>query len=364
MKIDFANLQMQYQKYKKEIDDRIGKVLNSSKYIMGPEIGELEETLSSFTGAEYCISCGSGTDALILALKGIDIKPGDEIITTPFTFIATAEIISLLGAIPVFVDIEEGTYNIDVTLIEEKITKRTKAIIPVSLYGQPSDMDEINRLAKEYDLKVIEDAAQSFGATYKGKRSCNLSDVGCTSFFPAKPFGCYGDGGAVFTSDDELADKIKSIRVHGQTKRYFHRYIGFNARMDTVQAAVLLAKFPHYKEEIGLRQKVAEKYNFLFKEKGADLILPKVKPGRTSVWAQYSVRIKKREYLREKLKKSGIPTAVHYPKPLHLQEAFKYLGYKEGEFPVSEKVSKEIMSLPMNPFLTDSEIEYIVNNFN
>jgi UDP-2-acetamido-2-deoxy-ribo-hexuluronate aminotransferase len=225
-------------------------------------------------------------------------------------------------------------------------------------------MDEINRLAKEYDLKVIEDAAQSFGATYKGKRSCNLSDVGCTSFFPAKPFGCYGDGGAVFTSDDELADKIKSIRVHGQTKRYFHRYIGFNARMDTVQAAVLLAKFPHYKEEIGLRQKVAEKYNFLFKEKGADLILPKVKPGRTSVWAQYSVRIKKREYLREKLKKSGIPTAVHYPKPLHLQEAFKYLGYKEGEFPVSEKVSKEIMSLPMNPFLTDSEIEYIVNNFN
>ncbi len=356
MKIDFANLQLQYQKYKKEIDENIQKVLNKSNYIMGEEISILEEKLSKFCGAKYAIACGSGTDALLLALLALDIKPGDEIITTPFTFIATAETIALLHAKPVFVDIDETTYNIDPAKIEEKITEKTKAIIPVSLYGQPSDMEEINKIAKKYNLKVIEDAAQSFGATYKDKRSCNLSDIGCTSFFPAKPLGCYGDGGAVFTNDENLAVKMKQLRVHGQDRRYHHKYIGMGARLDTIQAAVLLAKLPHYEKEIELRNEVADRYTSLLKD---SVITPKIKEDRTSVWAQYSIRVKNRDTLQNKLKENSIPTAVHYPMPLHMQECFKYLGYKEGDFPIAEKISKEIMSLPMNPFLTKKEIECI-----
>ena len=362
MRIDFANLQLQYQKYKKDIDKRIENVLLSSRYIMGSEIPELEEKLSEFTESENCLLCGSGTDALILALKSIGIKPGDEVITTPFTFIATAEIISFLGAVPVFVDIDESTYNINVNLIEEKITDKTRAIIPVSLYGQPSDMDEINLLAEKNGLIVIEDAAQSFGATYKEKKSCNLSEIGCTSFFPAKPLGCYGDGGAVFTGNKELAEKIKSLRVHGQTKRYHHKYIGFNGRMDTIQAAVLLAKLPFYDEEIRLRQNVAEQYISKISSKSKDIILPFVKPDRTTVWAQFSIRVNSRDLLQESLKKAGIPTAIHYPKPLHLQEAFKNLGYEKGDFPVAERVSETILSLPMNPFLTENEIDYIAEH--
>ena len=360
MKIDFANLQLQYRKYKDEIDKNIQKVLDKSNYIMGEEIALLEDKLSNFCGAKYAIGCGSGTDALLLALLAIDIKPGDEVITTPFTFIATAETIALLGAKPVFVDIKEDSYNIDASLIEEKITNKTKAIIPVSLYGQPCDMDEINNIASKYNLTVIEDAAQSFGAYYKDKRSCNLSTIGCTSFFPAKPLGCYGDGGAVFTSDENLALKIKQLRVHGQDRRYHHKYIGMGARLDTIQAAVLLAKLPHYEEEIKLREKVALKYSEKLKDTG--VITPKIKNDRSSVWAQYSIRVKNRDALQTYLKEKGIPTAVHYPMPLHMQECFSYLNYKEGDFPISEKISKEIMSLPMNPFLTDEEIEYIVNS--
>ncbi len=360
MKIDFANLQLQYRKYKDEIDKNIQKVLDKSNYIMGEEIALLEEKLSDFCGAEYAIGCGSGTDALLLALLAIDIKPEDEVITTPFTFIATAETIALLGAKPVFVDIREDSYNIDASLIEEKITDRTKAIIPVSLYGQPCDMDEINAIASKYNLTVIEDAAQSFGAYYKNKRSCNLSKIGCTSFFPAKPLGCYGDGGAVFTSDEDLALKIKQLRVHGQDRRYHHKYIGMGARLDTIQAAVLLAKLPHYEEEIKLREKVALKYSEKLKD--THVITPKIKNDRNSVWAQYSIRVKNRDVLQKYLKEKGIPTAVHYPMPLHMQECFSYLNYKEGDFPISEKISKEIMSLPMNPFLTDEEIEYIVDS--
>jgi UDP-2-acetamido-2-deoxy-ribo-hexuluronate aminotransferase len=357
MNIDFANLKIAYQAHQDAFENAMQKVLTSAAYIMGPEIEELECELSAFTGVEYAISCSSGTDALLLAMMALNIQPGDEIITTPFTFIATAETIALLGAKPVFVDIDKDTYNIDPRQIEAKITDKTKAIIPISLYGQVSDMDEINAIAKKHNLSVIEDAAQSFGATYKGKKSCNLSSIACTSFFPAKPLGCFGDGGAVFTNNKGLAEKIKSLRVHGQTKRYTHKYIGIGGRLDTLQAAVLLVKLKHYEEDVKMRQQVAERYNDLLKDL---LPVPHVKEYNTSVWAQYSIRIASRDLVQQKLKEKGIPTAVHYPSPLHLQECFEYLGYKTGDFPISEKVSQEIISLPMNPYLTQNEQKYIV----
>ena len=356
MKVDFANLNLQYKLYKDEIDTAIHRVLDESRYIMGPQVQELENELAAFTGAGHCIVCSSGTDALQLALMALDIGPGDEVITTPFTFIATAEMIAHIGAKPVFVDIDETTYNLDPTLIEQAITDRTKAIMPVSLYGQPADMDEINALAAGRDLAVIEDAAQSFGAVYKGRKSCNLSEFGCTSFFPAKPLGCYGDGGAVFTNNDEAAAKIRSLRVHGQNQRYKHKYLGIGARMDTIQAAILLAKFRHYPDEIKKRQEVAAVYTELLK---SHVVTPVIMDDRTSVWAQYSIRVKERGRVQEKLKNAGIPTAVHYPMPLHLQECFRYLGLGPGDFPVAEMVSEEIMSLPMNPFLTTENMEYV-----
>lgn len=356
MKIDFANLTKAYLEHKEEFDQEIGKVIHDANYIMGKPIQELEESLQAFSGAKYAISCSSGTDALLLVLMALDIQPGDEVITTPFTFIATAEMIAFLKATPVFVDIDETTYNMDVSKIEEKITSRTKAIMPVALYGQVSDMDKINALAKKYSLAVIEDAAQSFGATYKGKRSCNLSEFGCTSFFPAKPLGCFGDGGAVFTSNEEMAEKIKSLRLHGQTKRYHHKYIGIGGRLDTLQAAVLNVKLKYYDRDIQNRQKVADLYNSYLKD---FINTPQISPENTSVWAQYSIRVSDRDNIQRLLKDNGIPTAVHYPKPLHFQECFAYLNHKEGDFPIAERVSKEIMSLPMNPFLTEEEISYI-----
>ena len=359
MKIDFANLNLQYKLYKKEIDTAIHKVLDSSRYILGPQVSELEQKLAGFTGALHCITCSSGTDALQLALMALDIGPGDEVITTPFTFIATAEMIARVGARPVFVDIDEITYNIDPGLIEKAITDKTRAVMPVALFGQPADMDEINALGDKHKIHVIEDAAQSFGASFKKMLSCNLSEMGCTSFFPAKPLGCYGDGGAVFTSSYELAAKINSLRVHGQGKRYNHKYLGIGARMDTIQAAVLLAKLRHYPEEIKKRGEVAENYTRLLNDVA---ITPKVKNDRTSVWAQYSIRLKNRGKVQEALKQAGIPTAVHYPMPLHLQECFSYLGYGPGDFPVAEMVSEEIMSLPMNPFLTREEQEYVCDS--
>jgi UDP-2-acetamido-2-deoxy-ribo-hexuluronate aminotransferase len=361
MKIDFANLKRQYHRYKDEIDEAVAGVIESAHFIMGPDVQALEEELCEFTGAKHAITCSSGTDALLLAMMALDIGPGDEVITTPFTFIATAETIAFLGAKPVFVDIDETTYNIDVSKIEAVITDKTRAIVPVSLYGQPADMDEINTIAKRHGLKVIEDAAQSFGATYRGKCSCNLSDIGCTSFFPAKPLGCFGDGGAVFTNDDNLAEKIRSLRIHGQIERYRHKYIGMGGRLDAVQAAVLRVKLRYYPDDLKKRQDVAEKYKLPLNTQHSTLILPKIKPDRTSAWAQYSIRYKEegREKLQAKLQESGIPTAIHYPKPLHLQECFAYLGYKEGEFSVAEKASREIMSLPMSPDLQDDEIEYI-----
>jgi len=361
MNIDFAKLQYQYQLYKKDIDQNIQAVLNKSNYVMGGEVTQLEEELKNFTQAKHVISCSSGTDALLLAMMAMDIQPDDEIITTPFTFIATAETIALMKAKPVFVDIDEESFNIDPAKIEAAITAKTKAIMPVGLYGQPADMDEINAIAKKHDLKVIIDGAQSFGATYKEQSEVHHCDIFTTSFFPAKPLGCYGDGGAVFTNNDEYAERIKMMRVHGQNKRYHHKYIGIGGRLDTMQAAVLLAKLPHYKSEIKARQSVANKYNSLLK---TQVTTPPVKEDRTSVWAQYTVRVDNRADLQVKLKDAGIPTAVHYPMPLHLQECFQYLGLNEGDFPIAEQASKEVMSLPMNPFLTEDEVECVSQAIN
>ncbi len=357
MKIDFANLQYQYKLYKDEIDEAIDEVLEKSNYIMGEEVAILENNLEKFTGAQYAITCSSGTDALVLAMMALDIQPGDEIITTPFTFIATAETIAFLGAVPVFVDIDEKTYNIDPSKLEEKISSKTKAIIPVSLYGQPADMDVIQCIATKHNLKVIVDGAQSFGSTYKGKTDSNLGDISTTSFFPAKPLGCFGDGGAVFTNNEELATKMKSLRVHGQSKRYHHKYIGMGGRMDTLQCAIVNIKLKHYKKDLALRQEVAEKYTKALQDK--DIVLPFIDKNTTSVFAQYSIRVKERDKLQTKLKEKGIPTAVHYPMPLHLQECFEYLNYTKGDFPIAEQISQEIMSLPMNPYISDDEIAYI-----
>ncbi|MGC6429207.1 MAG: DegT/DnrJ/EryC1/StrS family aminotransferase [Flavobacteriales bacterium] len=359
MKIPFIDLQSQYQSYKSEIDLAIQEVLDSSQYIMGPKVAEFEKNLSQFTGAKHAIGCSSGTDALLVALMAINIKPGDEIITSPFTFIASSEVVSFLGATPVFVDIEEDTYNIDASLIESKITTKTKVIMPVSLYGQTADMDKINEIAKKHNLVVIEDAAQSFGATYKGKRSCNLSDFGCTSFFPSKPLGCYGDGGALFTNDDELAEKARIILAHGSKERYNHTVVGINGRLDAIQAAILNVKLSHFDKEIEKRAEIAQKYIDLLSDK--QIRKPVVKTNRTSVYAQFTLQSSNREEIIEKLKKNDIPTAIHYPRSLHLQKCFEYLNYSKGDFPVSEKASKEVFSLPMSPFLNDDQIEYITS---
>lgn len=359
MKIEFANLNAQYLEYKNEIDAAMQRVIDSSQFIMGSEVAELEATLSKYSGA-HAITCANGTDALQIALMAIGIEPGDEVITTPFTFIATAEMIASVKAKPVFVDISDEDYNIDVNKIEAAITPKTKAIIPVSLYGQTSDMDRINEIAAKHGLKVIEDAAQSFGAVYKGRRSCNLSELATTSFFPAKPLGCYGDGGAVFTQSAELAQKIRCLRNHGQVKRYYHKYIGLNSRLDTLQAAVLNVKLKHYEKDLMLRQEVADRYTSLLKDKV--VIPPRIMPQRASVWAQYTVRVKNRDVVQEKLKAQGIPTAVHYPRPLHLQEAFAFCGGKAGDFPVAEKAATEVMSLPMSGYLMNEQQIYIVES--
>ena len=358
MKIPFIDLQAQYQAYKPEIDKAIQNVLNSSQYIMGPEVKKLEDALASYTGSKHAIACSSGTDALLIALMAMDIQPGDEVITTPFTFISTTEVVSLLGAIPVFVDVAPDTLNIDASKIEEKITAETKAIIPVSLYGQVADMDEINAIGAKHNLIVIEDGAQSFGATYKGKKSCNLSDFGCTSFFPSKPLGCYGDGGALFTNNDALAEKSRMILAHGSRVRYQHEVVGINGRLDAMQAAILNVKLKYFAEEVQKREEIGASYIELLKDKG--LSLPVVKKDRTSVFAQFTMRSEQREEVIEKLNSNGVPTAIHYPKPLHLQQCYENLGYKIGDFPNAEKAAKEVFSLPMSPFLTFDQQQFIV----
>jgi UDP-2-acetamido-2-deoxy-ribo-hexuluronate aminotransferase len=323
---------------------------------MGPEVTELEEKLAAFIGAKHCIAVSSGTDALLIALMALGVKAGDEVITTPFSFFATAEVIMLLGAKPVFVDIDPRTYNLAPALLEAAITPKTKAIMPVSLYGQCADFDAINAVAAKHGLPVVEDAAQSFGATYKGRRSCALSTIGCTSFFPSKPLGCYGDGGACFTDDDELARLMAMIRLAGQDRRYHHVMVGLNGRIDTLQAAVLLAKMEVFEEEIALRQTVAAKYGELL---GRCVQVPYIEPYNTCVFAQYSIQVADRDEVADKLQKKGIPTAVHYPVPLNLQPACASFDKGPGSFPVAEAVSQKVLSLPMHPYLAAAAAESI-----
>jgi len=355
----YIDLSKQQKKIKPELDRRIARVLAHGKYIMGPEIKELEERLQDYTGSKYCITVSSGTEALLISLMALNIGPGDEVITTPFSFIATAEVIVNVGATPVFVDIEQDTYNIDAAKVEAAITNKTKAIIPVSLYGQPSDMNEINVIAAKYDgITVVEDAAQSFGATYNGKKSCNLSSVGCTSFFPSKPLGCYGDGGAIFTRSDEVAQACREIREHGQSNRYIHTRVGVGGRMDTLQAAIILAKLEIFNEEVALRQQIASEYTELIMNSSKQVVPPKIKLGRTSVYGQYTVLSGDRDGVQQRMSGHGIPTAVHYPVPINQQPAYK--RYKTNSTPVAFDVAKKVISLPMPIGIKSSEISEIV----
>lgn len=360
MKINFIDLQGQYRKYKNEIDEQIAQTLDSSAYIGGQKVSLLEENLARFSGAKHAIACSNGSSAIFISLLALGIGRGDEVITSPFTFFATAEMIALTGAKPVFVDIDEKTYNIDPSLIQAAITPKTKAIMPVSLFGQIADMKRINQIAAKHGLTVIEDAAQSFGAKQEGARSCSLSKLATTSFFPAKPLGCYGDGGAIFTSDDELAQKIKILLNHGSKERYFHSAIGINGRLDAIQAGVLNVKLKYFDDEIARRQEVSARYSKNLK----NVVTPFVESGNTSVWAQYCIRVKDRARMLEICAQKGVPTGVYYPLPLHLQEVFKDLGYKKGDFAVSERVSEDIMALPMSAFLSEQEQDYVIEVIN
>jgi UDP-2-acetamido-2-deoxy-ribo-hexuluronate aminotransferase len=355
--IPFIDLKSQYEALKPQIQARINAVLKHGQYIMGPEVYELEEKLAAYTGAKHCITVASGTEALLISLMALDIKPGDEIITTPFTFVATAEVMVLLGAKPVFVDIEPDTCNINASLIEGKITEKTKAIMPVSLYGQPADMDEINAIAQTHNLPVIEDAAQSFGATYKGEKSCNLSTIGCTSFFPSKPLGCYGDGGAIFTNDDAIAMACREIRVHGQSKRYVHTRVGVGGRMDTLQCAIVLAKLERFDWEVEQRLKIGQRYDELFDQHASSRVRQRL--DTTSVYAQYTIFTPNRDDLQKQLKEQGVPTAVHYPVPLNEQPAYKHLCCSDCT-PVAQRVAKQVMSLPMSAELDVTTQQMII----
>ncbi|MBU0922400.1 MAG: DegT/DnrJ/EryC1/StrS family aminotransferase [Pseudomonadota bacterium] len=355
--IEFIDLKTQQARIKDKIGAGIQRVLAHGQYILGPEVAELEEKLAAFVGAKYCITCANGTDALQIAQMALGIGPGDEVITPGFTYIATAETVALLGAKPVYVDIDPRTYNLDPQLLEAAITPRTKAIIPVSLYGQCADFDAINAIAKKYGIPVIEDAAQSFGASYKGKRSCNLTTIACTSFFPSKPLGCYGDGGAIFTNDEELAKIIRQIARHGQDRRYHHIRVGVNSRLDTLQAAILLPKLEIFAEEIELRNLVAQRYTELLSEAGISST-PFVESHNVSAWAQYTVRVENRDQVQQQLKEAGIPTAVHYPIPLNKQPA---VADACVSLPVGDEMAGNVMSLPMHPYIEIDNQQYIVS---
>jgi len=349
--IQFIDLAQQYQRYKIQIDQRIQQVLDHGQYIMGPEVEVLERKLANYVGVRHCVGVANGTDALLLALLALNIKKGDEVITTPFSFIATAEVICILGAKPVFIDIDPQTLNLDPAQIEAAINRNTKAIMPVSLYGQCADYDEINAIAAQYQLPVIEDAAQSFGALYKQRHSCGLTTIGCTSFFPSKPLGGYGDGGAIFTNDDTIAAKLQAMRVHGQDKRYHHALLGINARLDTLQAAILLAKFEYFNDEIELRNKVAARYSRLLPKNLNLISLPTIRDYNRSVFAQYTIQVENRDMFQHKLSECGIPTAVHYPLPLYKQPA----TFQEGTILANaEYAANHVVSLPMHPFLDES----------
>lgn len=356
--IPFVDLKTQYAALKEQIALRMQRVLDHGQYIMGPEVYELEERLANYTGARHCVTVASGTEALLISLMAIDLRPGDEVITTPFTFAATAEAIVLLGGVPVFVDIESDTCNIDASLIEAAVTPRTKAIMPVSLYGQCADMDAINAIAARHELHVIEDGAQSFGATFKGRRSCNLSTLGCTSFFPSKPLGCYGDGGAIFTNDDALAKACREIRVHGQSARYTHTRVGVGGRMDTLQCAIVLAKLERFEWELQRRHELGARYNELLVD--AEARLPTVRPGRDCVWAQYTVLVDDRVHAQAVLGERAIPTAVHYPRPLHLQPAYAELCVAKG-CAISQEVAAKVLSLPMSADLSLAQQDVVID---
>jgi len=353
--IQFADLATQYRHYQEQINARIQTVLNHGQYILGPEVNELEIRLAAFVGVKHAIGVASGTDALQMSLMAIGVEPGDEIITTAFSFIATSEVICLLGAKPVYVDIDPDTFNIEPGRLVAAITDRTKAIIPVSLYGQCAEFNEINSIAAQYGLPVIEDGAQSFGAQYRGSRSCGLTTLGCTSFFPSKPLGCYGDGGAIFTNDDNLAEKLRIIRAHGQDRRYHHSILGVNGRLDTLQAAILLAKFEFFEQEIKLRNQVARRYDNLLP--GDALVLPTIREHNLSVYAQYTIQVKDRSNFQSILSDQNIPTAVHYPYPLYKQPAI----FQEGTILANtEYAADHVVSLPMHAYLDESEQDQII----
>ena len=353
--IEFIDRKPQQASIKDKIDAGIQRVLAHGQYILGPEVTELEEKLAAFVGAKYCITCANGTDALQIAQMALGIGPGDEVITPGFTYIATAETVALLGAKPVYVDVDPRTYNLNPQLLEAAITPRTKAIIPVSLYGQCADFDAVNSIAEKYGIPVIEDAAQSFGATYKDTKSCNLSTIATTSFFPSKPLGCYGDGGAIFTNDDELAIVIRQISRHGQNRRYNHIRVGVNSRLDTMQAAILLQKLDIFSNEVDLRRSVADKYNQLLLASGVTSI-PFISENCRSAWAQYTIQVAGRDAVQEKLAAAGIPTIVHYPIPLNKQPAVADRSYSLN---VGDALSERVLSLPMHPYLVDDDIIYI-----
>ena len=364
--MDFIDLKTQYQRLKADIDAGIARVLAHGQYILGPEVAELEEKLCAYTSAKHCITVANGTDALQIAQMALGIGPGDEVITPGFTYIATAETVVLLGAKPVYVDIDPRTCNLDPAQLEAAITPRTKAIIPVSLYGQCADYDAINAIATKHGIPVIEDAAQSFGATYKGRKSCNLTTIACTSFFPSKPLGCYGDGGAIFTNDDALAKVMRQIARHGQDRRYHHVRVGVNSRLDTLQAAILLTKLSIFDEEMALRQQVAERYAALLPPppregggggEGENITTPYIEPHNTSAWAQYTIRVNNRDAVQEKLKAAGIPTAVHYPIPLNRQPA---VADPAAQLSVGDALAQRVLSLPTHPYLDKDSIARIV----
>ncbi len=365
--IDFIDLKAQQARIRTQLDKRISAVLDHGSYILGPEVQELENVLARYVGTRHCISCANGTDALLMALMAYDVRPGDAIFTPPFTFVATAEVVALTGATPVFVDIDQKTYNVDPTSLERTIEDflkkktglRARGIIPVDLFGQPADYDAIMAIARRNNIFVLEDAAQGFGAVYKGRKTCAFGDIAATSFFPAKPLGCYGDGGAIFTNDDSVNEKLRSIRVHGQgTDKYDNVRIGINGRLDSLQAAVLLAKMEIFDEELDARDRIAKRYSALL---GKSVVTPYVAPHCRSCWAQYSVLTDDRLSVLAKLKAKNIPTAIYYPKPLHLQDAFAYLGYKRGDFPVTERIAERVFSLPMHPYLDVATQDFIID---
>ncbi len=357
--MDFIDLATQQKKIRSRLDERMRRVLDHGQYIMGPEVAELEQKLAEYVGIKHCVGVANGTDAIQIALMALGIGAGDEVITTSFTFAANAEMILMVGATPVFVDIDPATYNLDPRKIEAAITPRTKAIMPVSLYGQCADFSSITPIAKKHGIPVIEDAAQSFGAKHQGKRSCSMTLVSTASFFPSKTLGCYGDGGACFTYDDGLAARMRSIRTHGQEKRYYHRILGMNSRLDTLQAAILLAKLEVLESEVESRGKIGARYSAeLAKIKG--VVVPAIAPGNTHVYAQYTIQVDERDVVSKRLNEQGVPTAVHYPLAAHMQPAFRSDRFPVGSLPVSEAAAQRVLSLPMHPYLGETDQDQVI----